>query len=62
MTHLVLMIFLNSSNDGLLDVDTMMETTLPHMMILLDDSKLHLDDILNDVVEDASSTTVLLLA
>ena len=40
MTHLVLMTVLSSSDDGLLDVDTMMETTLLHMMILLDDSML----------------------
>ena len=61
MTHLVLMTFLNSSNDGLLDVDTMMETTLLHMMILPDDSKLHLDDILHNVVEDASIDVLLLV-
>ena len=42
------MTFLNSSNAGLLDVDTMMETILLHMMILLDDPKLCLDGILHD--------------
>ena len=60
MTHLVLMTFLNSSNDGLL-VGTMMETTLLHMMILLDDSMLLLDDILHDVVEDANAAVLLLV-
>ena len=59
MTHLVLMTFLISSNDGLL-VDTMMETTLLHMMILLDDSMLLLDDILYDV-EDANAAVLLLV-
>ena len=54
------MTFLNSSNDGLLDVDTMMETTLLHMMILLDDSMLLLDDILYDV-EDANADALLLV-
>ena len=54
------MTFLNSSDDGLLDVGTMMETTLLHMMILLDDSMLLLDDIL-DVVEDANADVLLLV-
>ena len=61
MTQLVLMTFLNSSNAGLLDVDTMMETILLHMMILLDDSMLHLDDILHDELVDDASLAVLLL-
>ena len=55
------MTFLNSSNDGLLDVDTMMETTLLHMMILPDDSMLLLDDILHDVVGDANTAVLLLV-
>ena len=55
------MTFLNSSNDGLLDVDTLMETTLLHMMILPDDSMLLLDDILHDVVEDANTAVLLLV-
>ena len=38
------MTFLNSSDDGLLDVDAMMETILLHMMILLDDPNPCLDD------------------
>ena len=61
MTCLVLMTFLNSSNDGLLDVDTLMETTLLHMMILRDDSMMLLDDILHDVVEDANTVVLLLV-
>ena len=55
------MTVLSSSNDGLLDVDTMMETTLLHMTILLDDSMLRLDDILHDVVEDANFDVLLLV-
>ena len=58
MTHLVLMTFLNSSNAGLLDVDTMMETILLHMMILLDDPKLCLGGILHD---DANLAVLLLV-
>ena len=58
MTHLVLMTFLNSPNDGLLDV---METTLLHMMILPDDSMLLLDDILHNVVGDANIAVLLLV-
>ena len=62
MTHLVLMTILSSSDDGLLDVDTMMETILLHMMILLDDPILHLDDILYDVLaEDANFGALLLV-
>ena len=60
MTHLVLMTFLNSSNDGLLE-DTMMETTLLHMMILLDDSMLPLDDDLRSIVEDGKDVSLLLV-
>ena len=60
MTHLVLMTFLNSSNDGLL-VDTMMETILLHMMILLDDSMLPLDDDLRSIVEDGKDVALLLV-
>ena len=60
MTHLVLMTFLNSSSDGLL-VDTMMETILLHMMILLDDSKLLLDDDLRSIVEDEKDAAPLLV-
>ena len=45
------MTFLSSSGvyryDGLL-VDAKMETILPHMMSLLDDSNLYLDDIPRD--------------
>ena len=55
------MTFLNSSNAGLLDVDTMMETILLHMMILLDDSMPRLDDILHDELVDDASLAVLLL-
>ena len=55
------MTFLNSSNAGLLDVDTMMETILLHMMIVLDDSMLRLDDILHDELVDDASLAVLLL-
>ena len=58
MTHLVLMTFLNSSSDGLL-VD-MMETILLHMMILLDDSMLPLDDDLRSIVEDGKDAALLL--
>ena len=54
------MTFLSSSNDGLLDVGTMMETILLHMMILLDDSMLLLDNILHDV-EDANADALLLV-
>ena len=60
MTHLVLMTFLNSSSDGLL-VDTMMETILLHMMILLDDSMLPLDDDLRSIVEDGKDVALLLV-
>ena len=60
MTHLVLMTFLNSSRDGLL-VDTMMETILLHMMILLDDSMLLLDDDLHSIVEDEKDAVPLLV-
>ena len=59
MTHLVLMTFLNSSSDGLL-VD-MMETILLHMMILLDDSMLPLDDDLRSIVEDGKDAALLLV-
>ena len=59
MTHLVLMTFLNSSNDGLLV--GMMETTLLHMMILLDNSMLLLDDTLHNVIEDANDVVLLLV-
>ena len=55
------MTFLSSSNDGLLDVGTLMETTLLHMMILLDDSMLLLDDILHDVVENANDVVLFLV-
>ena len=61
MTQLVLMTFLNSSNAGLLDVDTMMETILLHIMILLDDSMPCLDDILHDELVDDANLVVLLL-
>ena len=54
------MTFLNSSNDGLL-VDTMMETILLHMMILLDDSMLPLDDDLRSIVEDGKDAASLLV-
>ena len=54
------MTFLSSSNDGLLDVGAMMETTPLHMMILLDDSILLLDDILY-AVEDANADDLLLV-
>ena len=54
------MTFLNSSNDGLL-VDTMMETILLHMMILLDDSMLPLDDDLRSIVEDEKDAAPLLV-
>ena len=59
MTHLLLMIFWNSSSDGLL-VD-MMETTLLHMMILLDDPMLPLDDDLRNIVEDGKDAALLLV-
>ena len=56
------MTFLNSSNDGLLDVDAVMETILLHMMILLDDPKLGLDGILYDeLVYDANLVVLLLV-
>ena len=55
------MTFLNSSNTVLFDVDTMMGTILLHMMILLDDSMLRLDDILHDVVVEDANLAVLLL-
>ena len=55
------MTFLNSSNDGLLDVDAMMETILLHMMILLDDPKLGLDGILHDELAYDANLVVLLL-
>ena len=55
------MTFLNSSNAGLLDVDTMMGTILLHMMILLDDSMLRLDDILHDKLVDDANLAFLLL-
>ena len=62
MIHLVLMIFLNSSNDGLLDVDAVTETILLHMMTLLDDPKLCLDGILHDeLVYDANLVVLLFL-
>ena len=61
MTHLVLMTFLNSSNAGLLDVDTTMETVLLHMTIVLDDSMLCLDDILHDELVDDANLAVPLL-
>ena len=54
------MTFLNSSSDGLL-VDTMMETILLHMMILLDDSMLPLDDDLRSIVEDGKDAALLLV-
>ena len=54
------MTFLNSSNDGLL-VDTMMETILLRMMILLDDSMLPLDDDLRSIVEDGEDAAPLLV-
>ena len=54
------MTFLNSSNDGLL-VDTMMETILLHMMILLDDSMLPLDDDLRSIVENGEDAAPLLV-
>ena len=60
MTQLVLMTFLTSSNAGLLDVDTMMETILLHMMILLDDSMPRLDDALHDELVDDANLVVLL--
>ena len=52
------MTFLNSSNDGLLEV---METILLHMMILLDDSMLPLDDDLRSIVEDGKDVALLLV-
>ena len=56
------MTFLNSSNAGLLDVDTMMEIILLHMMILLDDPKLCLDGTLHDeFVYDANLAVLLLV-
>ena len=55
------MTFLNSSCDGLLEVGNLMETNLPHMMILLDDSMLPLDDILHNVVEDGNDAVLFLV-
>ena len=55
------MTFLNSSDDGLLDVDAMMETILLHMMIPLDDPKLGLDGILHDELAYDANLAVLLL-
>ena len=56
------MTFLDSSNAGFLDVDTMMETILLHMMILLDDPKLCLDGIFHDeFVYDANLAVLLLV-
>ena len=56
------MTFLNSSDDGLLDVSATMETILLHRMILLDDSNTCLDDFLYDeLVFDANFDALLLL-
>ena len=52
---------LNSSNAGLLDVDTVMETILLHMKILIGDSMPRLDDILHDDLVDDANLVVLLL-
>ena len=48
--------------DGLPDVDASVETTLLHMMLLLDGSTLCLDAILHDDVDDDTTLDALLLA